>query len=85
VQQRTNQLQYEKFISEILKRNIVDLKISETVDLESERVDIINIDSEDTLSILNKYIEDADFNLNKNKVKKILQDVYKEAIELEIA
>ena len=33
------------------------------------------------MSILNRYIEEAEINLDKYKVSKILQDVYQEACE----
>ena len=33
------------------------------------------------MSILNRYIEEAEITLDKSKVSKILQDVYQEACE----
>lgn len=85
VTKKTDQLKYEKFISNILKEKIVDLKITENTNLDLNNLKIDDNDSEDTLSVLNKYIDESDFNLNKNMIKKILQDTYKEALELEIA
>ena len=38
---------------------------------------------EDTLTLLNKYIEDSDFDLNKGRVKDLLREVYLEACEME--
>jgi len=32
---------------------------------------------------LDKYVEEAEFDLNKVMIKKLLRDVYKEALELE--
>jgi hypothetical protein len=46
------------------------------VDLDGEKV-------EDTLTLLNKYIEDSDFDLEKERVKKLLKEVYLEACEAE--
>ena len=43
------------------------------VDLDGEKV-------EDTLATLNKYIEDSDFDLEKERVKKLLKEVYLEAL-----
>ena len=34
------------------------------------------------MSILNRYIEESDINLDRSVVKKILQEVYQEACEL---
>ena len=39
-------------------------------------------ESEDTMSILNRYIEEADITLYKSLVQKMLQEVYQEACEL---
>ena len=47
-------------------------------------VDLSDIDPEDTLATLNKYIEEVDFSLNRDMVKKILQGIYQEALELEV-
>ncbi len=38
---------------------------------------------EDTITILNKYVEDSDFDLDKEKVKTLLREVYQEACEIE--
>ena len=46
------------------------------VDLDGEKV-------EDTLTLLNKYIEDSDFELKKDRVKTLLKEVYLEACESE--
>jgi DNA repair exonuclease SbcCD nuclease subunit len=84
VKQNTNQSNYDLFVSEILKQDIVDLKIVDTVVLNDQSVNISDVDCEDTLTILDKYIEDSDFSLNKDIIKKILHETYKEALELEI-
>ena len=44
--------------------------------------DTEEFESEDTLSILNRYIEQADVNLDKSVVQKVIQEVYQEACEL---
>ena len=41
-----------------------------------------SIESENTLSILNRYVEEAEISLDKNVVQKLLQEVYNEACEL---
>jgi len=40
-------------------------------------------DEENTLSILNRYIDDSDFDYDKNVVKNIFQSLYKQACEVE--
>lgn len=80
----TNHSQYELFVSKILKRNIVDLKIIDTYSLDNSYNETFDLECEDTLTILNKYIEESDFSLDKELVKKILHETYKEALELEV-
>jgi len=60
------------------------LKIVDTEIIGDMNVDLSEIDPEDTLATLNKYIEEVDFNLNRDMVKKILQGIYQEALELEV-
>ncbi len=84
VSKKTNQSQYDRFISEIMKNNILDLKIVESVDVNDDLVNISDLDCEDTLTTLNKYIEQTDFRLNKKVIRKILYDTYQEALELEV-
>jgi hypothetical protein len=35
------------------------------------------------LSILDKYVEESEFELDKNTIKKLLREVYREALEVE--
>lgn len=83
VRNKKNQESFERFVDSILEENPSEIKIVETIDIDDTEVDCENFDSEDTLSILDKYIEESQFNLNKDEVKSILKDVYKEALELE--
>jgi DNA repair exonuclease SbcCD nuclease subunit len=81
---KTNQSDYDKFINEILKRNIIDLKIVENVDVNDDLINASDLDCEDTLSTLNKYIDKSDFKLDKDLIRKILYDTYQEAQENEV-
>ena len=40
------------------------------------------LESEDTMSILNRFIEESDIDIDKSIVQKMLQEVYREACEL---
>jgi DNA repair exonuclease SbcCD nuclease subunit len=83
VRQKTNQLKFDKFVDKILKTNPLDLKVVEIVDINDGNVDCEEISAEDTLSILDKYVEESEFDLDKTIIKKLLRDVYKEALEVE--
>jgi DNA repair exonuclease SbcCD nuclease subunit len=84
IKKKSNQIQYDKFVNELMNRNIIDLKIVETIDVNDDLVNVSDLSCEDTLTTLNKYIEQSDFKLDKNKILKILYDSYQEALELEV-
>ena len=83
VRQKSNQLKFDKFVDKVLKANPLDLKVVEIIDVYDGNVDCEEITAEDTLSILDKYVEEAEFDLDKIIIKKLLRDVYKEALEIE--
>jgi hypothetical protein len=72
---------FDKFLDKIVKSSPLDLKVVEIIDVDDEDVDCEEISAEDTLSILDKYVEEAEFGLDKTIIKKLLRDVYKEALE----
>ena len=59
------------------------LRISILVDGILKRISE-EFESEDTLSILNRYIEEADVNLDKSVIQKMMQEVYQEACEIDL-
>ena len=83
VRKKSDQLSFEKFVDKIYKSGVSDLKIVENFEVNDDDVDFDQEKIEDTITILNKYVDDSDFDLNKNIVKKLLQEVYQEACEVE--
>jgi DNA repair exonuclease SbcCD nuclease subunit len=81
VRKKTDTKKFEKFIDKLYSSNIAELKIVENFEIQ-ESVEFEAFESEDTLSILNRYIEEAEVNLDKSIVQKLLQEVYQEACEL---
>jgi predicted phosphodiesterase len=82
VRKKSKQKDFEKFIDKLYSCGIQELKIIENFEIqESEE---FNIDEdENTISILNRYIDESEFNYNKTIIKGILQDIYKQASEVE--
>jgi DNA repair exonuclease SbcCD nuclease subunit len=81
VRKKSDSKQFEKFIDKLYSANVSELKIVENFQIqESENFEAF--DSEDTMSILNRYIEEAEVTLDKTIVQKLLQEVYQEACEL---
>ena len=83
VRKKTDTKKFEKFIDKLYNANVAEIKVVENFDFNGwYAVDDEVFESEDTMSILNRYIEEADIKLDKSIVKEMLQDVYKEACEL---
>ena len=81
VRKKSDTKKFEKFIDKLYASNIAELKIIENFDIQ-EPQEFEVFESEDTISILNRYIEEAEVNLDKSVVQKLLQEVYQEACEL---
>jgi predicted phosphodiesterase len=82
VRKKTKPKDFEKFIDKLYTVGIQDLKIVENFDIhESDDFDID--EEENTMSILNRYIDDSEFNLDKNIIKGIFQDLYQQSCEVE--
>ncbi len=83
VRKKTNQKKFDLFLDEISKISFIELKISELLDIDDSNYQYSESDVEDTMSILTSYIDDSEFNLDKDIAKKIIKDVYAEALEVE--
>ena len=84
VRKKTNIKKFEKFIDKLYASNVAELKIVENFDFGGwyDDKDAVEYESEDTMSILNRYIEEADITLDKSRVQKLMQEIYQEACEL---
>ena len=82
VRKKTEPKQFEKFIDKLYSVGVQDMKIIENFQIhESEDFEVD--EEENTISILNRYIEESDLELDKGVVKKILQDLYRQSCEVE--
>jgi len=77
----TDTKKFEKFVDKLYASNIAELKIIENFDIQ-EPQNFEAFESEDTISILNRYIEEAEINLDKSIIQKMMQEIYQEACEL---
>ena len=82
VRQKTDQKQFEKFIDKLYSSGIQELKIIENFQLH-ESDDFEVEDTENTIGILNRYIDESDFEGDKTMIKGILQKIYAEACEVD--
>jgi hypothetical protein len=82
VRKKTKLKAFEKFIDKLYSIGVQDLKIVENFEVqESENFEIT--EEESTMSILNRYIDESEFELDKNIIKGIFQNLYKQACEVE--
>jgi hypothetical protein len=82
VRKKTEPKKFEKFIDKLYSCGIQDLKIVENFSIqENEEFEVE--ESENTISILNRYIDEAEFDCDKTIIKGILQKVYSQACEVE--
>tara|TARA_S200000501_G_scaffold235836_1_gene221139 strand:+ start:1466 stop:2500 length:1035 start_codon:yes stop_codon:yes gene_type:complete len=81
VRNKSNSKDFEKFIDKLYSSGVQDLKIIENFTLaESQTFDID--EDENTLSILNRYIDESEIDFDKNLIKDIFQDIYRQACEV---
>lgn len=81
VRKKSDTKKFEKFIDKLYSANISELKVIENFEIQ-EAEDFEAFESEDTLSILNRYIEEAEVNLDKSIIQKMIREVYQESCEL---
>ena len=81
VRKKSDTKEFEKFIDKLYASNIAELSIVENFDVQ-ESVEFETFESEDTISILNRYIREAEISLDKSVIQKIMQEIYQEACEL---
>jgi DNA repair exonuclease SbcCD nuclease subunit len=81
---KSNTVKFEKFIDKLYQTGVADLKIVENFDFsgwyDKEADEVLQ--SEDTLTILDRYIEETETELDKSKVQKLIREIYQEACEL---
>ena len=81
VRKKSDTKKFEKFVDKLFSSNVAELKVVENFEFqESEEFEAF--ESEDTMSILNRYIEESEVNLDKSRIQKMIQEIYQEACEL---
>ena len=82
VRKKSKQKDFEKFIDKLYKVGIQDLKIVENFEIQENENFVID-EEENTISILNRYIDESECDFDKSTIKGIFQDLYKQACEVE--
>ena len=81
--QKSNKKEYERFIDALSAAGPYDIKIVEKID-GSQLDDTLVEESEDTLTLLDKFVDDLETDLEKPKIKSIMRNIYQEACEVSL-
>ena len=81
--QKSNKKEYERFIDALSAVGPYDLKIVEKID-GSQLDDTLVEETEDTVTLLDKFVDDLETDLDRNKIKTILKNIYQEACEVSV-
>ena len=81
VRKKSDPKEFQKFIDKLYNAGVQDLKIIENFAiLENEEFEVD--EDENTISILNRYIDEAEMEFDKSIVKNIFRDLYRQACEV---
>ena len=80
VRKKSDTSQFERFVDKLYSSNVAELKVVENFAIQ-EAADFEAFESEDTISVLDRYIDEAEIDLDKSRIHKIIQEIYQEACE----
>jgi len=77
---------YDRFIDRLYKRNLLELKIIEDFsEFEADALGDEELNIEDTMSLLNSFVESTETDADKSRIKSLLKELYLEAQNQETA
>jgi DNA repair exonuclease SbcCD nuclease subunit len=77
---KTNFFKYDLFIDRLNKQNPIELKIIEDFsEFEADALDDDNLNLEDTITLLNQFVDGIETDADKPRIKSYLKDLYLEA------
>ena len=85
VRKKTDQKKFDKFVEKLLTADTLDVKVVENFNVQESDEFVVDDAEENTLSILNRYVDEAEFDdtpMEKEALKKLISEVYQEACEV---
>ena len=79
VKNKTDQYKFDVFVDSLYKAGVADLSIVDETDFEFEEQSDVDT-TKDTMSLLTSYIDNYEIDVDKNKLKSIMQDLYVSAM-----
>jgi DNA repair exonuclease SbcCD nuclease subunit len=81
---KTDLYKFDKFMARVYNKNPYEVKIIEDFSEFNEGVVSSEIDLEDTMDVLNNYIDSIQTDSDKEKIKTYLKSLYTEAVNMEV-
>ena len=85
VRKKSKQKDFDKFLDKLFNAGLIDLKVVDNFNVqEADEFDVSDVE-ENTLSILNRYVDDADFeesSIEKEAIKNLISEIYMESCEI---
>jgi len=82
VRKKTSNEMFDAFINNFYSVGVADLKIIENYSQQVEQEFDVSLENEDTFSLIQRFVEESENDLNKEKLKLILSEIHKEACEI---
>lgn len=80
VANKTDFYKFDRLIDRLYKQNLLELKIIEDFsEFEAEALDDENLNIEDTMSLLNSFVDTTETDADKSRIKTLLKELYVEA------
>jgi len=81
VEDKQDQVKFDRLVKMIYDSNVADLKIIEDLSIEFDGIEE-DVETEDTMTLLDKYIDDIDVGISKDSIKNTVRSLYLEACEV---
>ena len=81
VEEKGDYAKFDYAVSQLQNMGLADLKIIEDLSLDLENGSVV-METEDTMSLLDNYIDEIDLKANKGNIKSVMRSLYMEASEL---
>jgi DNA repair exonuclease SbcCD nuclease subunit len=83
---KTDFYKFDQFVEKIYQSNPLELKIIEDMsEFEADAVGEVDVDLEDTMTLLSQYVDNLDTDADKDRIKTLMKTLYVEAQNFEEA
>ncbi len=83
IKNKTNPYLFDSYIERLEKNELINLQIVEDhLNLDLEDTDDIINEAEDTVTILDKYVDGLEISADKDRVKTLMRELYNEALSI---